>query len=1152
MADRMRFVLDGDDRLTRVLNSAGDSAARLHRRLADASEGGARAMRQFTGDTNTRLRDLQSRFTSAGDSADGMGTRMVAAARRLLGVADASVQAQRGVATFTTDANGRLHDLRGRFVSASNAAQAMAGGMPVVARRLGDVASAGGNAAGALGSSGGGLSGVMLGVAAAAGVSLLPALGALVPMMAGGALAAVTLKLGFAGVGDAMEAAGKGKEEYAEALKKLSPEARSFTEELVGMKKEFAGVGKDVQKAMLPGFTRALKDAAPAVKILGKNATEMGAMFGEAAEGVGRLLKDSGFQDDLQTNLKLGTQFMRDMTSAMGPFTRSLLDFGAASGPTLKSFSDGIGGLLSKGLPDMFDGLKTGIPGTAQMLDGLFDSVNSLLGGIGRLGGEAGRTLGPLFGETFKVGGDLAAGAMDGLRGVLVVLRPVIKDVGFGLKTIRDVGAIVGPTLKDAGLGIASAFLPIGESVDRAVGPLQRLNLWVADNKVAVLEAARVFGVAMIDMTSAAITAAPTIIGGFRLAATGVLTALDAIVSGGAKAFGWVPGIGDKLKAANRDFDRFKEGFLNGLSTAEKKASDFAASSAPKLAAGKLKLNINNWQSQIEAAKAKMKSLPPEKQAALKATIRDLQAKVDAAKRKLGELKDKTVTGSLRDRASAQARAIQRAIDAIRGKSVDIYTVRHTINVGATAGRNNRNYGATGGLYTGSASGFKYRGYARGGLVDGPGTETSDDVYAPWLSKNEFVVNARRTREHLPLLKAINSGGLASGSTGSGGTAGAGMDAGRGLAAGLKGSTSLVQGAARIMAASVTAGISEELQISSPSKKTKALMADVGKGMIVGLTGSQAKIKATAKDLAADIWKAFDGSKDNRLVAMVNRETKKLLALAAKRDKVAATIATAKKYAGELTSSARESAGLGNLGMEPEQVTAGGIKAGLASKLSQIRTFTRYIDILAKKGLNKGLLRQILNMGPEAGYAYASALVGADKATFNQINSLQTQLDKSTTNLGRVGADRMYDSGKNASKGFLTGLLSQEKELEKAMEKIAKAMQKSLRNALGIKSPATKMMPDGENTTKGVAVGVIKGMPFIDQAMDTVAGRIAGRTVAAPVASRAAVVAGRRGGGDIHIHVDGAVVDALGFARAAREALLELKRTNGGGDLGLA
>jgi hypothetical protein len=37
-----------------------------------------------------------------------------------------------------------------------------------------------------------------------------------------------------------------------------------------------------------------------------------------------------------------------------------------------------------------------------------------------------------------------------------------------------------------------------------------------------------------------------------------------------------------------------------------------------------------------------------------------------------------------------------------------------------------------------------------------------------------------------------------------------------------------------------------------------------------------------------------------------------------------------------------------------------------------------------------------------------------------------------------------------------------------------------------------------------------------------------------------------------HIHVEGAVVDKLGVARAVRQSLLDLKRTNGGGTLGLA
>jgi chorismate mutase len=503
------------------------------------------------------------------------------------------------------------------------------------------------------------------------------------------------------------------------------------------------------------------------------------------------------------------------------------------------------------------------------------------------------------------------------------------------------------------------------------------------------------------------------------------------------------------------------------------------------------------------------------------ADTKNAKDNIGAVQRARDALKDKSITLSARDRASAAVRDIQAAIAGLRNKSVTITTVRQTIATYSTATR----------PVTGQGGVSKY---AAGG------TPEAGEMAMVGENGPELVVFGEAAR----VFDSTTTKGMLKG------TATAGRAAAQGLAVGL-GSGGGVYVAARAMAAQVTSGIRDELEIRSPSKKTKALAADVGKGFIVGLTGSRDKIKAVAADLAKDIKTAFSGKKESSLLKMVDQQTKKLLDLAKKRDSVAARIATAKKYAGELTSSAREGAGLSNLGMEPGQVTAGGIKAGLAGKLAQIRTFTRYIDILAKKGLNKGLLRQILNMGPEAGYAYASALVGADKSTFKQINSLQSQLDKSTTDLGRLGADRMYDSGKNASKGFLAGLTSQEKQLEATMVKIAKAMQKSLRKALGIKSPARAMIPDGVNTARGVAVGVMEGLPHVDRAMQAVAGRMAGQAAASPVAGRAAVAARGGGGTVIHIHVDGTVVDQLGFARAARQALLELKRTNGNAALGL-
>lgn len=68
--------------------------------------------------------------------------------------------------------------------------------------------------------------------------------------------------------------------------------------------------------------------------------------------------------------------------------------------------------------------------------------------------------------------------------------------------------------------------------------------------------------------------------------------------------------------------------------------------------------------------------------------------------------------------------------------------------------------GAVSGLF-GFADGGAV-GFAGGGLVSGRGTSRSDSIPAR-LSNGEFVVNAAATRNNIPTLNAINSGGTASG-----------------------------------------------------------------------------------------------------------------------------------------------------------------------------------------------------------------------------------------------------------------------------------------------------------------------------------------------------------------------------------------------------
>jgi hypothetical protein len=234
---------------------------------------------------------------------------------------------------------------------------------------------------------------------------------------------------------------------------------------------------------------------------------------------------------------------------------------------------------------------------------------------------------------------------------------------------------------------------------------------------------------------------------------------------------------------------------------------------------------------------------------------------------------------------------------------------------------------------------------------------------------------------------------------------------------------------------------------------------------------------------------------------------------------------------------------LGNLGIEDGKVTAGSIQAGLQQKLANMKQFMSYINSLAKRGLSKTLLRQILDMGPDAGYAYASALAGASSSTLKSINSTQSQISKTTTKLGQSGADILYDSGKNAGKGFLKGLESQQDAIEKQMVKIAKGMQKAIKKALGIKSPSTVMAQLGRYSTEGLAAGLTDRMPVLDRALATVTDRVAG---AQPVIGRPAI-GGGSGGVTVHNHIEiQGAMDPVAVGRELQKVLVKFGRMQGG------
>ena len=124
-----------------------------------------------------------------------------------------------------------------------------------------------------------------------------------------------------------------------------------------------------------------------------------------------------------------------------------------------------------------------------------------------------------------------------------------------------------------------------------------------------------------------------------------------------------------------------------------------------------------------------------------------------------------------------------------------------------------------------SQAGFQMPKFASGGLVQGPGSGTSDSI-AAMVSNGEFIVSARRTKQYLPLLQAIAEGKVPGFKSPDGGT--------------LVGATG---GASAQVAA---------LNATSTTKQQLMLFVEAIEGGAIKIDRSSEVLAATLADLAQD------------------------------------------------------------------------------------------------------------------------------------------------------------------------------------------------------------------------------------------------------------------------------------------------------------
>ncbi|MFD3717280.1 hypothetical protein [Streptomyces sp. NPDC058674] len=464
-------------------------------------------MEGFRLDTNGRLRDLRGRFVDAGQVME----------RALTGVGDEMGEAARQTVVYSSVVDAEMRTMEGRMRAVRQAAERMgesltsrlqrvtAGlrGMNVDTDRL----KSAGATFGKIAMSVGGVA-AKLGAAVPLAASLVGTLVQIAPAAAVAAtgvlalqLATQAFKLGMVGVSDAVSAAMDPSDPAAfeEALKKLAPSARSFAREVRALQPQFKAMQQSVQQNLFKGLDVVLRDlGASTLPILKQQLGEAATSLNYMAKGVGAAAVEMSENGVLGKALLGANTGLANLTQAPGQFVTALMQVAAAAAPAFGRITEALGAGLSQASEQV-----TAAYGSGAM-EGAINQAVSLIGQLGQVAGNVFSIIGSVFGAAQASGG----GFIGTLQQITASLAAAFASpaVQSGLQaifqTMATLATTIGPLLTMALQAIAPVFTALGPPVQRLIQMLGTALEPIIRALGPVLEAVAVAVGAFLDALS--------------------------------------------------------------------------------------------------------------------------------------------------------------------------------------------------------------------------------------------------------------------------------------------------------------------------------------------------------------------------------------------------------------------------------------------------------------------------------------------------------------------------------------------------------------------------------------------------------------------------------------------------------------------------
>ncbi|MGV9579722.1 hypothetical protein ACWDRZ_24020 [Streptomyces sp. NPDC003509] len=905
-------------------------------------------------------------------------------------------------------------------------------------------------------------------------------------------LATGTIKLAMVGVEDAVTAAldPSDPEAYAEALKKLSPNARSFVGEIRKAQPALDKIRKTVQDKVFAGLDTQLRSTAKAAlpelrAALNSTAYTLNGM----AKGVFAAARSLARDGTLGAALDGATTGLAEFRRAPGQIVTALGQIGAAAAPAFARLSAAGGSALDRLSEKLTGAFESG--GMERAIEQAID----LFAQLGRVMGNVGGILRNVFGGLTSDG----QGLFSTLETITASLREATASAGFQ-RALAALSQTMGVVASTVGPLLGQALAVLGPVIEALAPPAQEL--------------VRVLGGAL----SKILTALGPVLSSAASAVGSLVVALLPLVEVGGQLIAAV------LPALVPLFTSLGQIFAELAPTIQALADNLAAQLVPLLAslgpvleailpqfvnlASEVLPQITNVLVQLTPSLTQLGIAFAELAVALTPIIGQLVmfaavflSQVLPAIQPVIDIVLRFATGALMTLAKF---ITDYAVPALQ-------TIAALLN-GDFTGAMRGAATMTTNLQRDSSTAFTNMKATAVRTVGAMVTEipaAGKRMAAGFVAQIQTMIlqtGARiaelpgRIRGALPSPSSILS------------------NAGRLIMQGLiNGITSMIPSLSGTLN-SITAKIPDW---KGPKRKDAALLTPAGKsiikGLVAGIDASTASLRSKLTSITNLIERAISVNAGNKhkvsglgsLLKRVGRDNKLLDGLARSRDIIATRLKDAqKKLDDAVKARAKAAADIRDGILSDANITTGNplvnsvaaITIGLQQAVKRTQEFAANMAKLKKSGLRADILGDIGNAGVDGGAATAAALAKATPAELARINALQAQLAATATSTGAGVAGALYDSGVKAAQGLVDGLKSRQGAIEKQMASIASAMVKAIKKALKIKSPSRVFQGIGEMSGAGLRDGMLRSRKVVAAASSRMAAAAVG---AADVASRA-------------------------------------------------